>query len=1132
MLLRLLPVALVGLALTIPRSFGQEVAPADTDPALPSVESISEELQQLAADVELSDASKSSARESYARAQRMLGRIETLRATAQQFQSQIDRAPQDLESARQRWTAIQQHGAPTVVRPPANATLTLLEQELAVHEEALKTATERFAEQDHEPKRRAIRWKEIPAETEAARRELKTIETVLTTGVDADTEELESTEAHVAHLANLVRRQQLELKLRVLSQESAAYQATVDLLTVQRDVAAAELAEAETQARRWREIVMTRRQTEAEQQALAARQTAFRAAPAVKGLAESISRLAERRTYLAGQISKVSQRMEESQKVLSNLDTGFKTARDRINEFGLSDASGELLRNDRAAIPEIRTYRRAIRDRSQTLSDARFQEFEYNDRLLELAQLDEAVVAIAETMPTPVTAETRAEIRNLLTSQRQCLQGLVADHGKYMTSLLQANDVEGQIIRESLAYAHFIDERVLWIRNATPPQLRDAARAVNDLRWLASRRNWRSVTQDLRGHPLHALWIVLPFLLGWGILLYAQKPCRRLLTQLGEASQRKWAFQFMPTLRALGLTLVISALWPTLMVLLAWRLSASLSSSDFSRALATGLLGGAIGWFPLEFLRQVCRPTGLGVAHLDWPSATVAVVRGNLRWINLVGLPLLVVTIMLAHQAQKPFMPSSLGRMTFVLLLLLASVFLHRLLRSRNGVIPQILAFHPDRLVYRTRGAWVTALLAAPMALAGLSLAGYCDTATTLGLRLYASGCLWFFLILVNSLMARWILTRRRKLTMDQARQRRASESQDGRIATDPPGAAAIPERPEDLDIGSVSQQTQQLFRALCLLMGLLLTWVVWSDVIPALSILKQYPAWPGARALTVADLLMAALVMVTTYVATRNVAGLLELTLLNHLPVDRGARYATTSLCRYAVLTAGVVMTARSLGIRWASVQWLIAAMGIGLGFGLQEIFANFVSGIVLLFERPIRVGDVVTLSETTGVVTRIRLRSTTIKDWDRKEYIVPNKDLVTGRLLNWTLSDQTNRIVITAGVAFGTDTQRARDLMLSIAHTHPNILADPPPTATFERFGHSSLDLVLRCYLPDLDHRLETIHELHTSIDAAFRQAGIDIAFPQREILLRTVPESPSILGKGPARVASNGNGHGHSG
>jgi potassium efflux system protein len=184
-------------------------------------------------------------------------------------------------------------------------------------------------------------------------------------------------------------------------------------------------------------------------------------------------------------------------------------------------------------------------------------------------------------------------------------------------------------------------------------------------------------------------------------------------------------------------------------------------------------------------------------------------------------------------------------------------------------------------------------------------------------------------------------------------------------------------------------------------------------------------------------------------------------------------------------------------------------------LGFGLQEIFANFVSGLIILFERPVRVGDVVTVDEVTGVISRIRMRATTITDWDRREFIVPNKEFITGRLLNWTLSDQVNRVVLNVGIAYGSDTRLAADLLMRIAKEHPLVLEEPPPRVTFEAFGDNSLNFVVRCYLPDLDNRLDVIHDLHMAVDAAFRRAGIEIAFPQRDIHIRSINAGMAMLG-----------------
>jgi potassium-dependent mechanosensitive channel len=187
-----------------------------------------------------------------------------------------------------------------------------------------------------------------------------------------------------------------------------------------------------------------------------------------------------------------------------------------------------------------------------------------------------------------------------------------------------------------------------------------------------------------------------------------------------------------------------------------------------------------------------------------------------------------------------------------------------------------------------------------------------------------------------------------------------------------------------------------------------------------------------------------------------------------------------------------------------------------------LQEIFANFISGLIILFERPIRVGDVVTVDAITGVVAKIRMRATTVTNGDRKELIIPNKEFITGRVLNWTLSDQVNRLTINVGVPYGADTKRVEQILLQVAKNHPAVLADPPPSVSLEAFGDSALNFVLRCFLPNMDNRSSATHELHMAIDQEFRAAGIEIPYPQHDVHVRSIDVPPGILSAAAERNA----------
>jgi potassium-dependent mechanosensitive channel len=283
-------------------------------------------------------------------------------------------------------------------------------------------------------------------------------------------------------------------------------------------------------------------------------------------------------------------------------------------------------------------------------------------------------------------------------------------------------------------------------------------------------------------------------------------------------------------------------------------------------------------------------------------------------------------------------------------------------------------------------------------------------------------------------------------------------------------------------------------------------------------------------RDVKVADLLLAVIVLATTVIAAKNIPGLLEMAVLQHLPFDAGARYAVATVCRYVITVAGLLFGCAVLGIGWSKVQWLVAAMGLGLGFGLQEIFANFISGLIILFERPVRVGDVVTIDSVTGVVSRIRIRATTITDGDRKELIIPNKEFITGRVLNWTLTDPVNRVVVNVAVAYGSDTQQAAAILTRLAQQHPVVLDDPPPRVSLESFGESSLNFVLRCFLPNLDNRGTVIHDLHMAIDREFREAGIEMPFPTHEVHVRSIdlPQAvlqPAVAGLAPSWQPTTG-------
>ncbi len=269
--------------------------------------------------------------------------------------------------------------------------------------------------------------------------------------------------------------------------------------------------------------------------------------------------------------------------------------------------------------------------------------------------------------------------------------------------------------------------------------------------------------------------------------------------------------------------------------------------------------------------------------------------------------------------------------------------------------------------------------------------------------------------------------------------------------------------------------------------------------------------ALPGeafvVNTVTLADVGLSLIVLVVTIIAFRNLPGFVEIVILQRLPLDAGARYALSTVLRYAIAIVGIIISFQLVGFTWSKVQWLAAALTFGLAFGLQEIFANFVSGLIILGERPIRVGDTVTIGSVNGTVTRIRMRATTIVDWDRKELIIPNKNFITGDVINWTLSDPVLRAIVPVGVSYGSDVDKVTALLLEIAEQSDIVLKDPKPRALFLGFGDSTLNFELRVFISHIDYFLAVKHEMHMTILKRFREANIEIAFPQRDLHVRSI-------------------------
>lgn len=548
---------------------------------------------------------------------------------------------------------------------------------------------------------------------------------------------------------------------------------------------------------------------------------------------------------------------------------------------------------------------------------------------------------------------------------------------------------------------------------------------------------------------------------------------------------------------------------------LPWQLAVTIiqdnSPSEIRHTIVASLQVAAIAIFCWVFLLLLFRPGGLLSHQFKCDEKLVSKMHQDIkRFAPFIVLLSILITFM--DGLDEDQVRNTLGRLAFVLLCLLLAIFASGWIGigRKARQFYQGMEFNP---VLNPK-YWMTALLLLQGYMITMALIGYYFAAIYQYILVFQSLSWVTFFTLLYYVSSRSLLIAQRRIAYKRAIEKR-EEIRAQRALAEKGEAEWIDEN--YVDVKTISRQSASLLKIG--IWGLLITALggIWIDVLPALGFLEKITLWQTSsqidgeiisQPITLKSLLVALIVFGLAIIAAHNLPGTLELLVLRHLSLNTGTGYAVTTLLRYVIVVAGVTATFQTLGMEWSSIQWLVAALGVGLGFGLQEIFANFVSGVILLFERPIRVGDVVTLNDTTGTVNKIHIRATTLIDFDRKEIVVPNKIFITQQLTNWSLSDQITRIVLPVGIAYGSDCETARRLLLEIASEHPSVLKDPEPSAFFMRFGDSALDFELRVFCGLIQDRPKLIHEINMEISRRFAEVNISIAFPQLDVHLYNQP------------------------
>ena len=766
---------------------------------------------------------------------------------------------------------------------------------------------------------------------------------------------------------------------------------------------------------------------------------------------------------------------------------------DRATGSGLSRTAGYLLRRKHVMLNRERATLSQAYSRGNAVDSA--QDI-LGDIDTEIDKADQQLNSVRNP-----------EQKKVLTARKKILSAMSLDIDRCLVDILIPSGVNldklSHIIDE---YQHLIDTNLLWVRSDKPVRFSDATRLLTVVKQFETHpvaKVFTSFWNTVKAKP----YLATSFLLITLSLALSYRYFIRRITALSSSISGSNAMRLLPTLQGVCYTIFAALpLWFALTAI-SWFLGHYAEPESTESSLADALGVTALVFLPLEILRQLIRPHGVATAHFGWPELVIKPLGQAVRRFGWIGLTLVFLATFLLLERYVHREISALARIVFAILMIFISSTLWKLMGKKTGVIAGLEATQPDSLLAKLTWIWRPLLIAIPVFLAGLSLSGYAYAAGQLTISLYQTIWLAVAASVLQGIAERWLLVSKRRIALRQLKEQVAIKEQ-----AEASGAKAEILDVNQMKLSAIDQQTHRLINAsviIVLFFGLI--WI-WGPVLPALSFLDSIVLWQetapdGTVVSTVAlsNVLIALPTLLITFVLVRNTPGLLEALILQRLPLDNAARYAMNTLISYIFAFCGVIVVAGTLGLRWSSVQWLAAGLSVGLGFGLQEVVANFVCGLIVLFEQPIRVGDVVTIDTVTGVVSRIRMRATTVTTYDRQEYVIPNKDLITGRVINWTLSDSVNRSLVRVGVAYGTDTRHVGAVLKEICNQTPHILKEPAPIVTFDEFGDSTLNFAVRFYLASLDNRFSTINEIHNAIAERFAEENIEIAFPQMDVHMK---------------------------
>ncbi|MEA3292135.1 MAG: mechanosensitive ion channel [Pseudomonadota bacterium] len=943
------------------------------------------------------------------------------------------------------------------------------------------------------------------------------------------------------YFRNRAELQQITARIRKLSLENVSSGERLSLLTLQAQVLEAQIAFLEGAVEQIQSLLDAQLRTrgiQAREQASEISRQAANKHPLIQEAAQRNAALALKQGETSSLLEQTRLQIRSLRKMVTRMNREYRRTLAELELGGSSAATGQFLYRQRQSLADMifsDVYNQRPSAIKRQLLAVQADQFAMEDEISALRDGEPSADSLVEKfaaanpdldlLPKSERDQVRAELAKLLRDRVELLEQ-VGDGDEEISEVLQdLAQALKQVQHKGGEYAQFLSGKQ-WLVPSNPAiGVEWFTRLGAALKGLFSPALWHKGGEVLGDAWQGAPWLGTMLLLLIAGLLFQRRNLKQRLKAIAGEVGRFYSDRFSLTAKAMLITVLLALPLPLLIGGL-HLLLVSFPGFSIRALVGYGLVLFGFHVFGVLLLDALFLPYGVAESHLRMKPETLAVTRRNLTWwtpVVIVGGAGIVLTRL--HGGASQYY-DTIGLLAFVVVALALAGFLWRTLQLRpaNSVRQQQSGDEAET----PRRLWVTVLCLFFVAVALAALAGYYYTAEQLAtvvvdtMWVIGAGVLSYRLALRWQKLARSKLARARAWRRFEATRKEKSE----REATEAAGEV-MPELQEQMALDDVDARIKSLLRVVhILLVGAAVLWL-WHKFFPVEALLDSVELWQrvahtdsGERLVpvTLKHLLLALMIGALSWTVARNLPALMEL-VLEPIKLDAGNRYAATRLLVYVVYVVGLVLLMNTIGISWGDLQWLVAAMGVGLGFGLKEIFANLISGLILLFERPIRVGDSVTINNDSGVVSRIQMRATTITDFDNKELIIPNQTLIVEPVINWTLTDQVTRIKFLVGIAYGSDTEKALEVMTDTVSSCERVLAEPPPTIFFVEFGDSSLNFEVRVFVHERVNRMPVLHSLHMRLDKALRENGIEIPFPQRDLHLRSVEEGFSFAPPTPA-------------